>query len=131
VIETVPKKVGESATGDYSDRYSPEEWKSLFEELKGLPHFKLRVKSSPGDVLRYVYEIGGEREVSIHEYYNKIVFVVTDKGVHVEKQYYRDELLDDVVKCLFEYPLNKMPLYINDKRYLVKKVANWRLRCAV
>lgn len=129
-LET-PKKVVSSILEKYSTRYTPEEWKSLIEELKGVPHFKLRVKSSPGDTLRYVYALEGIQGGSVLDYDNKIVFVITDEGVHVEKQYHIDSLLDEVYNCLFEYPLNKMPLYINDTRFIVKKIVNWRLRAGV
>jgi hypothetical protein len=131
VIEAAPEAMVESAPESYSDCYSPVEWKSLIEDLKELPTFKLKVKSSPGDALRYSYALEGKQEGSMHDYEDRILFIITDEGVHVENQSYRDSMLDDVFRCLFEEPLNRMPLYINDKRPVVKKVANWRLRCAV
>lgn len=128
MIETVPEKVTDRSSADFSKFYTPEEWESLIGELNELPHFKLSVKSAPGDDYKRVYTLVSGQEGDLYDYNNKITFVFTDMGVHVEKQYHRSDVLEVAFKCLFEEPLKRLPLYINDKRPIIKSITMWRLR---
>ena len=124
--------MAEPKSSSYSDRYTREEWLSLFEALKDNPQFKLKVKSAPGDDLRYVWIISSS-EPGRHGHTDKIVFFMTEEKISVEFDFYETEGNDikSIIQVLFEEPLDSMPLRINDKVPLVKTIANWRLRSGI
>lgn len=126
-------------SGNYTERYTQEEWASLIKELKGAPSFKHKVKSSPGDIQKNVYAI--YKDISDNEYnisyIEKICIVTVEDKIHIEimatntfsdEQEIKDPYVKAFVKCLFEDALDEMPLYINDKDEVLKRICNWRLR---
>jgi hypothetical protein len=117
-----------STSMGYSERFSYEEWRSLINDLEPCKLFKLRVKSSPGDILKRVYVIEHQNEYDTDRYTNKVSFVMSDTKVIMDVMSNKNKLIDDFVACLMHDPIEKMPLYINDSRELIKIVANWRLK---
>lgn len=115
----------------YSERLSYGLWLSLIGELKKLPNFKLKVRSSPGDDLRLVYALLRDIGGSELDYPDKISFVVTDKEVHIELMTHKNDFFNKFFRILIEEPLNRMPLYINDKDELIKIISSWRLKTGV
>lgn len=113
---------------DYSERLSYGQWMLLVEELKKLPNFKLKVRSSPGDDLRLVYALICDDGDSDWSYQNKISFTITDKKVHIELMAHKNDFFNKFFKILIEEPLNRMPLYINELNGSLKTIAMWRLK---
>lgn len=108
---------------------SKEDWISLVDELEGSSNFKCKVKSHPEDALRRVYALTPDkREPSLHDWEDKIVISITESNIHVEVMSYNDQFIKDFLQVLFKEPLRNMPLYINSKKEIIKKVSNWRLR---
>ena len=118
----VPKDVS------YSNRLSYDEWVSLIEDLKEYPSFKLKVMSPKAEPLRLSYVLSLLSKDSWIEYNNSIVFSLTEDRVAIDVKSYKCEQLDRFLECLFETPLRKIPLFINDKDPLIKIVSKWRLR---
>lgn len=111
----------------YSERFSYEEWGSLLNDLESCSQVKLKVKSSPLDTLRRVYVIERRNEDDTGRYTNKISFIMSDTKVIMDVMSDKDKLIDDFITCLMHDSIEKMPLYINDSRELIKAVAKWRL----
>lgn len=111
---------------EYSERLSYYQWQSLIEMLKGLPRFKVIVQSSPGDVMKFVHKITKESLPDGIE--DSVTFIVTDAKVILDVQSPRDTLYKRFVEVLFEDPMLKIPLYINDKDGIIRAVALWRLK---
>lgn len=111
---------------EYSEQLTYEQWQSLIDMLKGLPRFKVIVKSSPGDVMKYVYKITKESFPGSLE--DSVTFIVTDDKVILDVQSPKDTLYRRFVEVLFEVPKIKIPLYINDKDGVTRAVVGWRLK---
>lgn len=111
---------------EYSEQLTYEQWQSLIDMLKGLPRFKVIVKSSPGDVMKYVYKITKESFPGSLE--DSVTFIVTDDKVILDVQSPKDTLYRRFVEVLFEVPMIKIPLYINDNDGVVRAVVLWRLK---
>lgn len=116
---------------DYSDRLSYGQWLLLIEELKKLPNFQLKVRSSPGDDYRFVYALLSDIENSEWGYQDKISFTITDKKVHIELMTHKNEFFNKFFRILIEEPLNRMPLYINELNGSLKAIAIWRLKNSI
>jgi len=112
----------------YSERLSYDEWVSLLEDLKESPFLKLKVKSAKDEPLRISYALKFNDEESVFDFNSTIVFSLTEDRVGIDVKSYKCERLDRFLECLFETPLKKVPLFINDKDTLIKIVSNWRLR---
>ena len=124
--------VPEEASKDipYSDRLSYDEWISLIEDLKEYPSFKLKVKSPKDEPFRlsYALKFNDGVEESLFDFDSTIVFSLTEDRVGIDVKSYKCRRLDGFIECLFETPLKRVPLFINDKDPLIKIVSNWRLR---
>ena len=72
--------------GGAINRYTKEEWVDLMTNLKGLPNFRHRVRSSPLDEEKNVYVIYVYSGLSTESYpiINEICIIVTADRVHVE-----------------------------------------------
>jgi len=113
---------------NYTDLYTYDEWLSLIEGLKGVPGFKQTVRSSPGDTLRNVFTITLKEDFdNNYDYTAKIAIIVVEGGVHIENMSNNNKILDRLMQCAFETPLDQVPLYINDGNEVVRYVAYWRL----
>jgi len=124
-----------SLNKDYSDYYTYDEWKSLVYSFKGTPNFRQKVRSSSNDVTRNVFVIGEEvtRSFDTSSSTDNISFVeISDRffvRVNVlNSKRYKDSFIKKYVECLLTLPLEEMPLYINDKDPLIKKIVAWRFK---
>ena len=114
---------------DYSEQLSYDQWMSLITDLKELPNFKLRVKSSPLDDLKLVYVLSKGRSMWDPE--DTITFVVTETTAGMNVQSPKDEMFKKFVEVLFQIPMNRLPLLINERDETIKTLASWRLRNGV
>jgi hypothetical protein len=128
VPERVVNEQVNAVAGVYSDRFTYDEWRSLINDLEHCKLFKLKVKSSPGDILKRVYVIESDNPDLLYRFTNRITIVLSDKVVAMDVMSEKNKFIDEFISCLIHDPLEKMPLLINDSRELIKIVANWRLK---
>jgi hypothetical protein len=133
--QTKKKKLEEIPTNDYKENnitelFPREDWISLVDELEGSLNFRCKVKSHPEDAFRRVYALtsGEKHPSSPYCWEDKIVISITESNIHVEVMSYNNQFIKDFLQVLFKEPLRNMPLYINSKKEIIKKVSNWRLR---
>lgn len=117
--------------GGTVNRYSKEEWVDLMVNLKGLPNFRHRVRSSPLDEEKNVYVIYVNSVLyNSTVLINEICVIITADRVHVEvvlKEKEESEPVKLMKKVLYEEELDDMPMYINSKDEIARKIAIWRL----
>lgn len=111
---------------EYSEQLTYEQWNSLIDALRGLTNFRLVVRSSPSDDKKFVYKLAKGRSFDGPE--DAINFVVTEDKVVMMVGSPKEQLFMNFVEMLFERPLNRLPLYINDKDEVVNRVVMWRLK---
>lgn len=117
--------------GETVNRYTKEEWVDLMTNLKGLPNFRHIIRSSFMDEEKNVYVIY-VNSVSCNSIVliNEICIIITADRVHVEvvlKEKEESEPVKLMKKVLYEEGLDDMPMYINSKNEITKKIAAWRL----
>lgn len=110
---------------NYAQRFAYKDWVSLLDSLKGAPGFKIKVRSSPGDDMRFVFVVDSVSELIFEN--GKVTFTVTDHKINVDVENIKGDLTTTFVKCLFVSELRHMPLYLNDQFELIQRVAKWRL----